>query len=137
MIKPFSKPPTRTVFYDGSCPLCLAEIRYYKKIDTHQSLQFLDVSAKDYSSNGVLNQKDAMEQFHVLTFDGELLSGATAFVEVWQGLPGWRLLAKIFSFPGLMALLELVYRIFLLLRPLAVGTFFIAQGFVYNRVKNR
>ncbi len=108
-----------------------------KNIDTHQSLKFLDVSVNDCSSNGVLSQKDAMARFHVLTSDGKLLSGAKAFVEVWQGLPRWRLLAKVFSFPGLTALLELVYRIFLLLRPLAVSMFFIAQRLRSNRAKYR
>jgi predicted DCC family thiol-disulfide oxidoreductase YuxK len=127
VIKSSSKPPTRTVFYDGSCPLCVTEIKYYNKIDTHQSLQFIDVSANDFHLNGNLNQMEAMARFHVLTSDGELLSGAAAFVEVWQGLPRWRLLAKVFAFPGLTFLLELVYRVFLLVRPISVRLFVIAQ----------
>lgn len=127
MTKPYSKHPTSTVFYDGSCPLCVTEIDYYNKIDLHQSLQFIDVSANDFNLNGILCRKDAMARFHVLTSDGELLSGAAAFVKVWQGLPRWRLLAKVFAFPILTSLLELLYRVFLLVRPISVRLFVVAQ----------
>jgi predicted DCC family thiol-disulfide oxidoreductase YuxK len=125
--KSCSKLPSTTVFYDGSCPLCVSEINYYNKIDTHQSLQFIDVSANDFNLNGTLNRMDAMERFHVISSDGELLSGAAGFVEVWQGLPRWRLLAKFFALPGLTFLLELVYRAFLLVRPILVRLFVVAQ----------
>lgn len=127
MTKSCSKLPSTTVFYDGSCPLCVSEINYYNKIDTHQSLQFIDVSANDFNLNGTLNRMDAMERFHVISSDGELLSGAAGFVEVWQGLPRWRLLAKFFALPGLTFLLELVYRAFLLVRPILVRLFVVAQ----------
>lgn len=112
-----------TIFYDGSCPLCQAEIDYYAGIDAQQSLDLVDVTGPGFSQQDVLDKEDAMARFHVMSFDGQLLSGAQAFLEVWRVLPGWRWLAKIGSSPSVSWFLELCYRAFLVTRPLAVKLF--------------
>ncbi len=58
-----------------------------------------------------------MNRFHVRRSDGELVSGARGFMELWGALPKWRWLARVASLPGVMLLLELAYRGFLPLRP--------------------
>jgi predicted DCC family thiol-disulfide oxidoreductase YuxK len=58
-----------------------------------------------------------MERFHVRASDGRVLSGAAAFVEVWSRLPKWRWAARVASLPGVLAVLELGYRMFLPVRP--------------------
>jgi predicted DCC family thiol-disulfide oxidoreductase YuxK len=58
-----------------------------------------------------------MERFHVRASDGRVLSGAAAFVEVWTRLPKWRWAARAASLPGMLAVLELGYRMFLPVRP--------------------
>jgi predicted DCC family thiol-disulfide oxidoreductase YuxK len=115
--------PKMTIFYDGSCPLCQAEIDYYAGIDAQQSLDLVDVTGPGFSQQDVLDKEDAMARFHVMSFDGQLLSGAQAFLEVWRVLPGWRWLAKIGSSPSVSWFLELCYRAFLVTRPLAVKLF--------------
>lgn len=72
-----SKP---TVYFDGSCPLCRAEIGYYRRRDTADTLCFVDVSEPDAVLHDGLTQRQAMRRFHVRTGDGQLLSGAAAFV---------------------------------------------------------
>ncbi|MCX7347176.1 MAG: DUF393 domain-containing protein [Alphaproteobacteria bacterium] len=95
--------PTRsTVYFDGSCPLCRAEIGYYRRQDRSGALCFVDVSEAG---------------------DGELLSGAAAFVEVWARLPRWRWAARAAAFPGILTLLELSYRLFLPIRPVLARIF--------------
>ena len=59
-----------------------------------------------------------MARFHVLQADGRVLSGARAFVALWQRLPGWKWLAAIARFPGALAAMEAAYRGFLMVRPL-------------------
>jgi predicted DCC family thiol-disulfide oxidoreductase YuxK len=58
-----------------------------------------------------------MERFHVRARNGELLSGAAAFIEVWARLPRWRWAARAAALPGAIATLELGYRLFLPVRP--------------------
>ncbi len=110
--------PTRsTVYFDGSCPLCRAEIGYYRRKDHSGALCFVDVSSSDVLVPNGLTQRQAMERFHVRAGNGQLLSGAAAFVEVWARLPRWRWAARAAALQGILALLELSYRLFLPARP--------------------
>jgi predicted DCC family thiol-disulfide oxidoreductase YuxK len=105
------------VYFDGSCPLCRAEISHYRNQAGAGRLRFLDVSAADQPLEPDLARADAMGRFHVRRSDGQLVSGAAAFVSVWQELPRWRWAARIAAIPGVMTLLEGGYRLFLLARP--------------------
>ena len=109
--------PKSTVYFDGSCPLCRAEIGYYRRKDQEGSLCFVDVSESAALTAEGMTQQQAMERFHVRASDGRVLSGAAAFVEVWTRLPKWRWAARAASLPGVLAVLELGYRMFLPVRP--------------------
>jgi predicted DCC family thiol-disulfide oxidoreductase YuxK len=106
-----------TVYFDGSCPLCRAEIGHYRRQDEAGALCFVDVSEPSAVIPNDLTQQQAMSRFHVRTGDGALLSGAAAFVEVWARLPSWRWAARAAALPGVLALLERGYRLFLPARP--------------------
>lgn len=113
-----SELPKSTVYFDGSCPLCRAEIGYYRRQDQAGSLCFVDVSQSAAATpQGVTHQR-AMERFHVRASDGRVVSGAAAFVEVWTRLPQWRWAARVASLPGALAVLEFGYRMFLPVRPI-------------------
>jgi predicted DCC family thiol-disulfide oxidoreductase YuxK len=112
-----SELPKSTVYFDGSCPLCRAEIGYYRRKDQSGSLCFVDVSESGALTPQGVTQRGAMERFHVRASDGRVLSGAAAFVEVWTRLPKWRWAARIASLPGVLATMELGYRMFLPVRP--------------------
>lgn len=77
-----SKLPKSTVYFDGSCPLCQAEIGYYCRTDKALALCFVDVSETGAITPEGITQKRAVERFHVRARDGRVLSGAAAFVEV-------------------------------------------------------
>lgn len=111
------EPSPSTVYFDGSCPLCRAEIGYYRRTDQDGALCFVDVSEPGAPIPDGLAQQHAMERFHVQAGDGRLLSGAAAFVEVWSRLPRWRWAARAASLPGALAVLEFGYRMFLPVRP--------------------
>lgn len=112
-----------TVYYDGSCPLCRTEIGYYRRMDISDALSFIDVSKSDAVVPGGLTQERAMQRFHVRAGNGQLLSGAAAFVEVWARLPRWRWAARVAAIPGVLTVLELSYRLFLPARPIIVRIF--------------
>jgi predicted DCC family thiol-disulfide oxidoreductase YuxK len=106
-----------TVYFDGSCPLCRAEIGYYRRTDKASALCFVDVSEADAVTPKGISQQRAMARFHVRAGDGRVVSGAAAFVEVWRCLPRWRWAARVASVPGALSVLEWGYRMFLPVRP--------------------
>ncbi len=106
-----------TVYFDGSCPLCRAEIGYYRRKDQASALCFVDVSETGAITPESMTRQRAMERFHVRAADGRVLSGAAAFVEVWTRLPQWRWAARAASLPGAITALEFGYRMFLPVRP--------------------
>lgn len=106
-----------TIYFDGSCPVCAAEIGYYASRDGGNRLDFVDVSKQDPKLAPGLTRDAAMRRFHVRRSDGVMVSGAPAFVAVWETLPGWRWLALAARIPGAIWVLERAYRAFLLVRP--------------------
>ena len=111
-----SELPKSTVYFDGSCSLCRAEIGYYRRKDQDRALCFVDISGTGAVPPDGLTKERAMRRFHVRARDGRLLSGAAAFVEVWTRLPRWRWAARAASLPGALIALEWGYRIFLPVR---------------------
>jgi predicted DCC family thiol-disulfide oxidoreductase YuxK len=89
----------------------------YRKLPSRTRLEWIDVSVPDYYPPSGVTQLDLMRRFHARTSDGQLTSGARAFVHVWAQLPGWRHLARIALIPGMVQILEAGYRIFLVFRP--------------------
>ena len=119
-----SHPDARlTVYFDGACPLCRAEINHYRSQDGADQICFQDLTAVVSGAQQAaqlapgLTTRQALARFHVRRASGEMVSGAAAFVTIWQQLPRWRWAARIASLPGTTALLELAYRLFLPIRP--------------------
>ena len=134
-----SEVPQSTVFFDGSCPLCRAEIGSYRRQDQAGSLCFVDVSEAGAAIPEGIIQQRALERFHVRSGDGRVLSGAAAFVEVWTRLPKWRWAARAASLPGALAALELGYQMFLPVRPFISRVFgqFLKLQSVFEGAKPR
>ena len=100
-----------TVYYDGACPICRFEIAHYQQCKGSDRLTFVDVAAADLPSLGAwLDRDTALARFHIRQPDGSLVSGAAAFVTIWQSLPGWRVWGKMAAWPPLLRLLEALYR---------------------------
>ncbi len=112
-----------TVYFDGFCPLCRAEIALYRTQAKAEALCFADVSNPATPLGEDLERNQAMKRFHVRTEDGRLVSGAAAFVEVWKRLPQWRWASRAAAIPGMVALLETTYQLFLAARPHLVRLF--------------
>ncbi len=113
---------TLTVLYDGACPLCRREIAHVKGLAERQSdssLCFVDISREAKGDTRPAAERAALlARFHVQRADGSRIDGAAAFVAMWRRLPGWRWLARLARLPGVLPLLELAYRGFLVVRPL-------------------
>jgi predicted DCC family thiol-disulfide oxidoreductase YuxK len=115
---PIAAPSGPTVFFDGACPLCTAEIGLYRRCAGGDGVNFVDVTrVADGRVAPDLDKQAALKRFHVRTTDGTLVSGAAAFAHLWLALPSWRWLGRLALLPVVRQILELAYRGFLILRP--------------------
>jgi predicted DCC family thiol-disulfide oxidoreductase YuxK len=96
-----------TVYFDGSCPLCRAEIDHYRNSRGAEAIAFRDVADPAFEPPPDLTRDAAMARFHVRRADGALASGAAAFTELWLRLPAWRPLGRIAALPGVRRALEI------------------------------
>ncbi|WP_456686270.1 thiol-disulfide oxidoreductase DCC family protein [Bradyrhizobium sp. P5_C11_2] len=113
-----------SVYYDGSCPLCRAEIDHYRQCAGADRLAFVDVG-RDAPAPALgpdLCREAALKRFYVRAADGQLVSGAAAFARLWRTLPGRRWLGRlvdlrVLGFRPVLPIAELAYRLSLPLRP--------------------
>lgn len=117
-----------TVYYDASCPLCSAEIGLYQRADRAGRLNLVDVSQKSFTGDDRITRRDAMARFHVRLPDGHQTSGARGFVALWRALPSWRWLATLAYIPGAIHVMEMLYRLFLRLRPFLLRVMRLGSG---------
>lgn len=106
------------IYFDGACPLCSREINHYRKKDSENKLNFIDISSSSFDAKAEgLDEKEANKYFHVKTPEGELLTGVPAFAAIWDTLGMWSVLSRFSkSFIG-SNLMGLGYSVFAELRP--------------------
>lgn len=122
--EPVSEVLPLTVLYDGACPLCRREIGVYRGLKPLRSdapVCFADVNDTALPLPPGTTREQLLARFHVRGHDGELLSGAQAFLALWAALPGWRWLARAGRLPGVAWVMERTYRLFLRWRPALQG----------------
>ena len=120
VIEPDTTPPAVTVLYDGACPMCRREIGIYRKLEPLQAdapVCFLDISDASVPVPPGTTREQLLARFHVQRRDGQLISGAQAFLALWAALPGWRWLALLGRLPGAAWFMERMYVLFLRWRP--------------------
>ncbi len=114
--------PVLSVFYDGSCPMCVREVAVYRRQSPG------DIAWHDLSAPGLVVPRDSrgvqpthaalMARFHVHSTEGGWFSGASAFTRVWQRLGlFWKTVALVGRIPGGLRLMDAVYALFLRIRP--------------------
>lgn len=109
--------PDAVVYFDGNCPICRREIGFYRRQTGGDRIAWVDVgNASGSSMPGDLCREAALRRFHLRKADGELVSGALAFAELWALLPRFAVIGRIARLPGIWHVLEAGYRVFLVVR---------------------
>jgi len=99
-----------TMFYDGGCPVCRREVNHYRRLDRARIVRWIDISVPgDRLETFGLSHESAMARLHVLDQEGQMQTGAAAFVALWSALPYYRWLARFIRSSGLVPLLERLY----------------------------
>ena len=101
-----------SIYYDGECPLCLAEIHFLKSRNARGLLDFVDVSVPQVDeASHQMSCKLALATMQGRLADGTQLEGIPVFAEAYKraNLPR---LAWLFSRPWLAPLLNASYYVF-------------------------
>jgi predicted DCC family thiol-disulfide oxidoreductase YuxK len=101
-----------TLFYDGACPLCQAEILFLSGRNQADLLGFVDINSKAYDPLKVgVSCEEALAAMYGQYADGTLINGVTVFPEAYRraDLPT---LAWIFSRKSMQPILKIGYRFF-------------------------
>jgi predicted DCC family thiol-disulfide oxidoreductase YuxK len=101
-----------TIYYDGECPLCLAEIHFLRSRNKLCLLEFVDVAAPQFDeTTHQITCKLALATMQGRLGDGTQLEGIPVFAEAYKraNLPK---LAWLFSRPWLIPFLNAGYHVF-------------------------
>lgn len=111
------QPARLTVYFDGACPVCSREIALYRRQDGAHAIDWVDAAACPVSTLGPdLDRASALARLHVRGADGRLSSGALAFTTLWRQLPRTAFLGRLLGHRPVLALLEVGYRVLLVVR---------------------
>lgn len=101
------------MFFDGGCKLCNREVIHYRRLDQARRVLWLDVSQHPSALDPYpITIKAAFAQLHVIDTTGNIQRGFRGFLTIWEQLPYYRHLAKIFTSLRLIKPMEKSYRVF-------------------------
>ncbi len=105
-------PPELTLYYDGQCPLCVAEVEFLQSRNTQGQLAFVDITQADFSqADSTISCEAAMAQIHGRTANGQILIGVPVFAVAYK-LAKLPVLAWLLSRRWLMPVLQPAYVLF-------------------------
>ena len=98
------------VYYNESCSICRAEINLYKKQNI-QEIEWVDITNNIAAENDTLkDNKTLLRRLHVEE-DGQVYSGAEAFLLVWKKIPKYKFLYNFFRLPIIFSIFSIFYEI--------------------------
>ena len=103
---------TFTLFYDGACPLCQAEILFLSKRNEAGLLNFVDINSTHYDPQKIgITCEQALAAMYGQFADGTLINGISVFPEAYRRarLP---FLAWLFSRKLFQPALKVAYHFF-------------------------
>jgi len=105
-----------TIFYDGFCPLCVAEMRSLKREDNADLIRLEDINAEDFSDRyPTIEAHEARRILHGLDAQGELLLGLDVSHRAWKLVAPASFNARLLGLlrkPLLRKIADLGYRFF-------------------------
>lgn len=72
-----------TIYYDGSCPLCLAEIIFLQQHNRRALLDFVNLQDLDSSCTDI-NCELALKTIHARLGDNHIITGPEVFYEAYK-----------------------------------------------------
>ncbi len=99
-----------TLYYDGACPLCRAEIGKLEKLSGGK-IELVDIHGMQAGACEV-DSELLLTRLHLKTADGEWVTGLSANVRAWQHTP-LRFLWRVLEWPLIKPLSHRAYEFWL------------------------
>ena len=99
-----------TLYYDGNCPLCRAEINKLGRF-TRDRLILRNIHQLE-AEEAAPDKATLMARLHLKTADGQWLTGIDANIRAWRHTP-LRYLWEMLGWPGIRPLSERAYEFWL------------------------
>lgn len=101
-----------TIFYDGFCPLCSAEIKQLHAYDFNERLSFEDIHAPDFVQRfPYIDQVKANRILHGQLSNGTMIYGLDVTYQAWRSVGKHRWLA-VLRWPVIRWFADLAYLFF-------------------------
>ena len=105
-------PAKLTVFYDGACPVCVRDRRWYEKLEgkTENSVEWLDISGRDAElrQQGI-DPDQALRELHVKDAQGQVHREMAAYILLMSRVPALKPLAWLIALPVIRPTLAWLY----------------------------
>ena len=104
--------PYITVFYDGACPTCVKDRRFYERLAGQggKQVEWLDINGKDeYLTSLGIDPLKALTELHIKLSSGEILSELDAYIVLMQRVWLLKWLAWLISLPVIRPYLSRAY----------------------------
>ena len=98
-----------TIFYDGGCPLCLAEMKHLMKLDRKNKLELVDINQENFQAiYPDINREQADRILHGQLATGKILLGLDVTHKAWSlvGKGNW---TAIIRWPVVRNMADFVY----------------------------
>lgn len=112
------KKSTVTLYFDGLCVVCSAEINQYKKMRGSENINFVDIAGPDFDAKKEnLDPVKVNIELHAKDSDGKLHIGVDAFILIWSRLDKLNWLSRLAKNSVVNKFLQLNYALFIKIRP--------------------
>ncbi|NOJ21323.1 thiol-disulfide oxidoreductase DCC family protein [Vibrio coralliilyticus] len=79
-----------TIFYDGTCPLCVKEMERLAHYDNQEHLMLVDIHSENFLNYPEIDARHATKILHALDNNGTLLLGLDVTYLAWKLVgKGW------------------------------------------------
>ena len=101
-----------TVFYDGACPVCVRDRRWYEKLEgqTEDSVEWLDITGRDEQlrEQGI-DPNHALRELHVRDSQGQVHREMAAYILLMARVPLLKPIAWLIGLPVIRPTLAWLY----------------------------
>ena len=98
----------KTIYYDGSCPMCTAIIKRIDRSKHKEKFNKKDITKDPLPQD--ITKTATEKEIHVVDANGRIYKNAQAILKILEEYPKWKFIAKIGELPIIRQLLPVGYK---------------------------